>query len=206
MLEKTLESPLDCKEIQPVHPKGDQSWVFIARTDVEAETPILWPPDVKSWLIWKDTDAGKDWRLEKGMTEVGMVGCHHRLNGHEFGWTPGVGDGRGGLACCDLWSHKESDMTEWLNWLNWLKNLQELKFRARYLHRWNPSNTYRRINTYTSETIPKKGQIKESFQTHSVKPPSLCCQNQQRYHKEENYIQIVKLFVLVLWKIQFVVW
>ena len=85
VLEKTLESPLDCKEIQPVHPKGDQSWVFIGRTDVEAETPILWPPDVKNWLIGKDPDAGKDWRQEeKGMTEDEMVGWHHRLNGHEF--------------------------------------------------------------------------------------------------------------------------
>ena len=89
VLEKTLESPLDCKEIQPVHPKGDQSWVFTGRTDVEAETPILWPPDVKSWLIWKDLDAGKDWgKEEKGTTEDEMVGCYHRLNGHEFGWTP----------------------------------------------------------------------------------------------------------------------
>ena len=86
VLEKTLESPLDCKEIQPVHSKGDQSWVFIGRTDVEAETPILWPPDGKSWLIWKDPDAGKDWgQEEKGMTEDEMVGWHHRLNGHGFG-------------------------------------------------------------------------------------------------------------------------
>ena len=97
VLEKTLESPLDCKEIQPVHLKGDQSWVFIGRTNVEAETPILWPPDAKSWLIWKDPDAGKDWgQEEKGMTEDEMVGWHHRLNGHGFGWTPGVGDGQGG--------------------------------------------------------------------------------------------------------------
>ena len=86
VLEKTLESPLDCKEIQPVHPEGDKSWVFIGRTDVEAETPILWPPDVKSWLIWKDPDAGKDWGEEvKGMTEDEMVEWHHWLNGHEFG-------------------------------------------------------------------------------------------------------------------------
>ena len=113
MLEKTLESPFDCKEIQPVHPKGDQSWVFIGRTDVEAETPILWPPDAKSWLIWKDPDAGKDWgQKEKGMTEDEMVGWHHWLNGHGFGWTPRVGDGQGGLACCGSWSCKESDMTE----------------------------------------------------------------------------------------------
>ena len=86
VLEKTLESPLDGKEIQLVHPKGDQSWVFIGRTDVEAETPIFWPPDAKSWLIWKDPDVEKDWRQEeKGMTEDEMVGWHHQLNGHEFG-------------------------------------------------------------------------------------------------------------------------
>ena len=123
VLEKTLESPLDCKEIQPVHPK-DQSCVFIGRTDVEAETPILWPLDVKSWLIWKDPDAGKDWgQKEKGTTEDEMVGWHHRLNGRGFGWTPGVGDGQGGLACCSSWGHKESDTTEWLNRteLNWIR-------------------------------------------------------------------------------------
>ena len=117
VLDKTFESPLDCKEIQPVHPKGDQSWVFIGRTDVEAETPILWPPDVKSWLIWKDPDAGIDWgQEENGTTEHEMVGWHHRLNGHGFGWTPGVGDGQGGLMCCGSWGHKESDTTERLNW------------------------------------------------------------------------------------------
>ena len=114
---KTLESPLDCKDIQPVHPKGDQSWVFIGRTDVEAETPILWPPDVKNWLIWKDPDAGKGWgQEEKGTTEDEMVEWHHQLNGHGFGWTPGVGDGEGGLACCSSCGCKESDMTERLNW------------------------------------------------------------------------------------------
>ena len=113
VLEKTLESPLDWKEIQPVHPKWDQSWVFIGRADVEAETPIFWPPDVKSWLIWKDSDAGKDWwQEEKGMTEDEMVGWHHRLNGHEFEWAPGVGDGQGGLAGCGSWGHIES---EWLS-------------------------------------------------------------------------------------------
>ena len=117
VLEKTLESPLDCKEIQPVHPKVDQSWVFIGRTDAEAETPILWPPHAKSWLIWKDPDSGKDWgQEEKGTTEDEMVGWHHRLDGHGFGWTLGVGDGQGGLACCGSWGHKESDMTEWLIW------------------------------------------------------------------------------------------
>ena len=117
VVEKTPESPLDCKEIQPVHPKGDQSWVFIGRTDVEAETPVLWPPDAKTWLIWKDPDAGKDWgQEEKGMTEDEMVGWHHWLHGHVFGWTPGVGDGQEGLVSCGSWSHKESDTTEWLNW------------------------------------------------------------------------------------------
>ena len=106
-LEKTVESPLDCKEIQPVlkeilHPKGDQSWVFTERTDVEAETPVRWPPDVKSWLIWKDPNAGKDWgQEEKGMTEDEMAGWHHWLDGHESEWTLGVGDGQGGLACCN---------------------------------------------------------------------------------------------------------
>ena len=122
VLEKTLESPLDCKEIQPVHPKGDQSWVFIGRTDVEAETPMLWPPDANSWLIGKDPDAGKDWgQEEKGMTEDEMVGWHHWLDGHGFEWTPGLGDGQRGLACCGSWGRKESDTTEWLNWteLNW---------------------------------------------------------------------------------------
>ena len=111
-----LESPLDRKEIQPVHPKGDQSWVFIGTTDVEAETPTLWPPDAKSWLIWKDPDAGKDWGQVKGTTEDEMVGWHHQLDGHGFGWTPEVGDGQGGLECCGSWGHKESDTTERLNW------------------------------------------------------------------------------------------
>ena len=115
--QRMLDSPLDYKKIQPVHPKRDQSWVFLGRTDVEAETLILWPHDAKNWLIWKDPDAGKDWRwVEKGITEDKMVGGHHLLNGHEFEWTPGVSDGQGGLVCCTPRSHKESDTTEWLNW------------------------------------------------------------------------------------------
>ena len=118
VLEKTLESPLDCKEIKPVNPKGNQPWIFIGNTDVEVEAPILWPPDLKNWLIWKDPDAGKDWRLEeKGMMEVEMVGWHHQLNGHEFEQAPGVGDGQGSLVCCSPWGRKELDTTEWLNWL-----------------------------------------------------------------------------------------
>ena len=117
VLEKTLDSPLDCKEIKPVNPKGNQSWIFIGKTNTEAETPIFWPPDMKNSLIWKDPDAGKDWRKgEKGMTKDKMVGWHHWLNGHEFEKAPGVGDGQRSLACCSPWGRKESDMTEWLNW------------------------------------------------------------------------------------------
>ena len=117
VLEKTLESPLDLKKIQPVHPKGDQSWVFIGRTDAEAEAPILWPPDAKNWLIGKDPNAGKDWMWEeKGTTEDEIVGWHHQLDGHEFEQALGVGDGQGNLACGSPWGHKESDMTEQLNW------------------------------------------------------------------------------------------
>ena len=116
VLEKTLESPWDFKEIQPVHPKGNQSWVFIGRTDAEAEAPVLWPPDVKSWLIGKDSDAGKDWRHEeKGMKENEMVGWHHWLNEHEFEQAPGDGEGHGSLVCCSAWGCKELDTTEWLN-------------------------------------------------------------------------------------------
>ena len=140
--EETLECPLDCKEIQPVHPKRDQSWVFIGRTDAEAETPILWPPDAKSWLIGKDPDAGKDWGQEKkGMTEDEMVGWYHRFDIHGFGWTPGVNDGQGGLACCSSWGRKESDTTEWLNWTElervqlfvWLCCFLAVWLQARYL-------------------------------------------------------------------------
>ena len=120
-LKKTLESPVDCKEIQPVHSKGDQSWVFTGRT-VEAETPILWPPDTKSWLIWKYLDAGKDWRQEeKGTKEDEMVGWHQWFNGHELGKLRD-GDGQGALECCSPWSYKESDTTEKLNWTEWISD------------------------------------------------------------------------------------
>ena len=126
VLEKTLESPLDCKEIQPVHSEGDQSWVFwvfSGRNDAEAETPVLWPPHVKSWLIRKDSAAGRDWgQEEKGTTEDEMAGWHHGLDRCESEWTPGDGNGQGGLACCDSWGRKESDTAERLNWteLNWI--------------------------------------------------------------------------------------
>ena len=120
VLEKTLKNPLDCKEVLPVHPNGNQLWIFIGRTHTEAETPILWSPHVKSWLTGKDPDAGRDWgQEEKGTTEDEMAGWHHRLDGREFEWTPGVGDGQGGLACCDSWGRESrtrlSDWTE-LNW------------------------------------------------------------------------------------------
>ena len=131
VLKKTLESPLDCKEIQPVHPKGNQSWIFIGRTDDEAGAPILWPPDVKSWLIGKDPDAGKDWRREeKGTTEDEMVGWHHWLEGDEFEQVPGVGDGQGSLVYCSSWGHKESDTTEWLNGTEktWRSDIQKKYF------------------------------------------------------------------------------
>ena len=117
VLEKTLESPLDCKDIKVVNPKGNQSWIFIGRTDIEAETLMLWPPDAKNWLIGKDPDAEKDWRQEeKGTTEDEMVGWHHWLNGHEFEKALEVGDGQGSLACCSPGGRKESNVTEWLNW------------------------------------------------------------------------------------------
>ena len=116
VLEKTLESPLNCKEIQPVNPKGDQSWVFIGRTDVEAETAILWPPDSKNWLLGKDPDAGKDWgQKEKGMTEDEMVREPHWLNRHVSEQIPRDGEGQGSQVCCSPWGYKESDTTERLN-------------------------------------------------------------------------------------------
>ena len=117
VLEKTLGSLLDCKVFKPVNPKGNQSWLFIGKTDAEAVALILWPPDVKNWLIWKDPEAGKDWRQEeKGTMEDEMVEWHHWLHAHEFEQAPGVGDGQGSLMCCSPWGHKESDTTEWLNW------------------------------------------------------------------------------------------
>jgi len=124
VLEKTLESPLDCKEIKPDHLKGNQSWIFIGRTDAEAEAPILWRHDVKNWLIGKDPDAGEDWsQEEKGTTEDEMVGWHHWLDGHELEQTLRVGDGQGSLACYGPWGCKELDTTERLNWTGNLKRL-----------------------------------------------------------------------------------
>ena len=139
VLEKTLESPLDCKEIQQVHPKGNQSLIFIRRTDAEAETLLLWPPDVKNWLIWKDRDTGKDWRWEKkGTTEDEMAGWHHQLDGQEFEQVPGVDNGQGSLACCSPWGFKESDMTLWLNWTcQW--NINYILMWGKLLFSWHRS-------------------------------------------------------------------
>ena len=118
VLEKILDSPLDCKEIKPVNPKGNQIWIFNGRSDAEAEAPILWSPDAKNWVIWKDPDAEKVWRQEeKGITEEEMVEWHHRLDGHEFEQASGVSDRHGNLACCSPWGLKALDTTEWqLNW------------------------------------------------------------------------------------------
>ena len=166
VLEKTLESPLDSKEIQPVHPKGYWSWVFIGGTDVEAETPILWLPDVKSWLIWKDPDAERDWgQEEKGTTEDEMAGWHHWLDGCEFGWTPGAGDGQGGLACYSPWGLRglRLDTTEWLNnnkrkkyiialWKGVLCGLE----RGNYQSRPSPSHRYWELEVLTNNYILKR--------------------------------------------------
>ena len=173
VLEKTLEHPLDCKEIRPVHSKGDQSWMFIGRTDVEAKTPILWPPDAESWLVWKDPDAGKDWgQEEKGTTEDEMVGWHHRHNGHESEWTPGVGDGQGGLACCSPWGRKESDMTERLNLLNWTHpHLCSMKETGTTAHK--------RVLSCTSPPSPHTPSFlnRVTVPCLSTSSPSLSCHN-----------------------------
>ena len=130
MLEKTLESPLDCNEIQPVHSEGDQPWVFFGRNDAKAETPVLWPPHTKSWLIGTDSDAGRDWgQEEKGTTEDEMAGWRHRLDGREFEWTPGDGDRQGGLACCDSWGCRVGH--NWETELNWTDGA--IKFDGNFL-------------------------------------------------------------------------
>ena len=138
VLEKTLASPLGCKEIQPVHPKGGQSWVFIGRTDAEAETPILWYLMRRADSLEKTLMLGGiGGQKENGMTEDEMAGWHHRLDAHEFGWIPGVGDGQGGLACCSPWGCKESDRTEQVKWteLNWTESIKQVSLNklCRYL-------------------------------------------------------------------------
>ena len=142
LLEKILESPLDYKEILPVHPKGNQSWIFIGRADAEAETQIFWPPDTKNWLVGKDPDAGKDWRQEeKGTTEDEMVGWHPWLDEHEFEQALGVGNGQGSLVCYSPWGCKESDTTEQINWteLNCLFRAFELRIKKTFTHVWASS-------------------------------------------------------------------
>jgi len=159
VLEKTLESPLDCKEIQPVHSEGDQPWDLFGRNDAKAETPVLRPPHAKSWLIGKDSDAGKDWgQEEKGTTEDEMAGWHHWLDGHESEWSPGIGDGQGGLACCDSWGRKKPDTTEWLNWteLNWInykgkEHEKECMYVCVYTHTHTHTHTTESF-CYTPET------------------------------------------------------
>ena len=120
VLEKTLESLLDCKEIKPVNPKGNQPWIFFGRTDAEPEAPILWPPHEKNWLTGKDPDAWKDWRQEKGTKKDEMVGWDHWLDRDEFEQAMEFGDGQGSLACCSPWGCRESNMTEWLNWCTFM--------------------------------------------------------------------------------------
>ena len=147
VLEKTLESPFNSKEIKAVNSKINQSWIFIGRTDAEAEAPILWPPDAKSQLIGKDPDAGKDLRQEeKRTTEDEMVGRHHRLNGHEFEQAPGNGEGQGSLECCSSWCHKESDSTLWLSNNN------------KFIHSTNNSNS-----RYLTQSNDQKKKIHISF-------------------------------------------
>ena len=156
VLEKTLESPLDSNEIQPVHHKGNQSWIFIGRSDAKAETPILWPPDVKNWLIWKDSDAGKDWRREEEMTENEKVGWHHQLDGHEFEQVLGDGDGQGSLACCSPWGCRVGH--NWVTELNWFSS-KSISLQLLYISRiWKYLYRYHnciyvlidRIITYTT--------------------------------------------------------
>ena len=154
VLEKTPESPLDCKEILAVHPKGNQSWIFIGRTDAKAETPILWPPDAKNWLTGKDPDAGQNGRQEKkGMTEDEMVGWHHWLNGQEFEQALGVGDGQRSLACCSPWGREESDMTKWLNWTE-LK-LPNLSWSSIFSH----ENWDNNSNIYVTELLSRNNKL-----------------------------------------------
>ena len=170
VLEKTLESPLVCKGIQPVHSEGDQLWDFFGRNDAKAETPVLWPPHVKSWLIGKDSDAGRDWgQEEKGTTEDEMAGCHHWLDGRESEWTLGVGDGQGGLACCDSWGCKESDTTEWLNWTDY--HLMELLFHGAYLDKsWLTRESHNRVAPQPMK--PFTTHLQATFPNSSLAHPS----------------------------------
>ena len=167
VLEKTLESPLDCKEIQPVHSEGDQPLVFFGRNDAKAETPVLWPPHAKSWLIGKDSDAGRDWgQEEKGTTEDEMAGWHHWLDGHEFGWTPGIGDGQGGLACCDSWGYKELDTNERLNWTK--LNVKMLLMLYSELSLWSLMCTW-----HLESESERRSVVSDSLRVHGILQASI---------------------------------
>ena len=174
VLEKTLESPLDCKEIQPVHSKGDQSWVYFGRSDAKTETPVLWPPHAKSWLTGKDSDVGRDWEQErKVMTKDEMAGWHHWLNGHESEWTPGVGDGQGGLACCNSWGRKESDTTEtelkWTELNHWVLQAENENDQRTSL--WHSFFLFKYVRYLTSSNIKTIWKVhSEESQLHLYSP------------------------------------
>ena len=171
-LEKTLGSSLDNKEVQPVHPKGNRSWIFLGRTDAEPETPILWPPDANNWLIWKDPDAGKHWwQEEKGTTEDEMVGWHHQLNGHKLEQAPRVGDGQGGLACCSPWGCKELDMTERLNWTD-VRNQYQMIF-EKIPHIFKCSATFTKRDLGLSYWKPLVSIFSELFAGQTLTQPHL---------------------------------
>ena len=155
VLEKTLVSPFDCKEIKPVNPKGNQSWIFIGRSDAKGEVPILWQPDVKNWLIWKDPDAGKDWRQEeKGMTEDETVGWHHWLIGHEFEQAPGVGDRQGSLACCSPWGSQRVG-------LNWTEKIPSATTKTQCSQINKLKKKFCSSRTTSSTKIQKSGSTRE---------------------------------------------
>ena len=197
VLEKTLESPLDCKEIQPVHSEGDPPWDFFGRKDAKAETPVLWPPHAKSWLIGEDSDAGRDWgHEEKGTTEDEMVGWHHWLDGRESEWTLGVGDGQGSLVCCDSWGRKESDTIEATE-LNW--KLLQTHWHLR-THYWTLHCTSERRNPAPPTRTPTQASLarKPWEATHRTPPTvrklhnkenSTNCQNTERPPQTQQYKQ-----------------
>ena len=162
VLEKTLESPLACKDIQPVHSEGDQPWVFFGRNDAKAETPVLWPPHVKSWLTGKDSDAGRDWgQEEKGMTEDEMAGWHHRLDVREFEWTLVDGDGQGGLVCCNSWGRKELDTTERLNWILHCVYVPQLSYP--FICWWTSNDFFKRKYLKVLEKDQKQAEMNQSL-------------------------------------------
>ena len=196
-----LRVPWTCKEIQPVHFKGDQPWVFFGRNDAKDETPMLWPPPVKSWLIGKDSDAGRDWGQEgKGMREYEMAGWHHRLDGCEFGWIPGVGDGQGGLVCCHSWGCRESDRTERLNWTELMP--LSLKHILPHLRSWLQTYVLNCLHdiSWMSKKCCKFVMLKTNFHPCAPKPASLLssCSTLKIYSKFDHLSSLLFL----LYKIQ----